>query len=65
MALEDYKIRIIGRACITRYNDGEAVDLKTIIDTNYNALASEDRAAVVAFVQSVRPDIPYEKGTEV
>lgn len=53
------RIKIIGNACIIRYNSGEG-DLKTIIDTNYAKLASADRAAVVSYVSEERPDIPYE-----
>ncbi|WP_010500673.1 hypothetical protein [Paenibacillus elgii] len=60
MTMEPYKIRIIGRACITRFTNAEAADLKTIIDVNYNALATADRTSVVAFVADTRPDIPYE-----
>ncbi|WP_233455048.1 hypothetical protein [Paenibacillus elgii] len=58
--MEDFKIRIIGRACATRFDDSEAADLKTIIDVNYNALTTVDRSAVVTFVAGTRPDIPYE-----
>lgn len=60
MPLEDYKIRIIGNACITRFSKGEAGDLKTIIDTRYSALQQEDRDEVIKHVNSSRPDIPYE-----
>ncbi|MCZ8520114.1 MULTISPECIES: hypothetical protein [Paenibacillus] len=61
MPMEDYKIRIIGNACITRFNDMEAADLKTIMDTRYSALQAEDREAVRKHVASSRSDIPYEK----
>ncbi|NHN31118.1 hypothetical protein [Paenibacillus agricola] len=59
-AMAAYKIRIIANACITRYNNGEAADLKTILDVNYASLAQDDRAAVIVYVAQIRPDIPYE-----
>lgn len=55
-----YKVKTIGNACIIRYNNGEAADLKTILDTNYSALSAADRQAVIDYVAQIRPDIPYE-----
>lgn len=56
------QVKIVGNACITRYNAGEAPTLSEIITQNYDALntpeRSEDREAVVAYVVSKRPDIP-------
>jgi hypothetical protein len=57
------KVKITGNACITRYDNGEAADLKTILDTNYPSLSPTDRASVVEYVAGIRPDIPYEIGT--
>lgn len=59
MALADFKIRIIARACVTRYNNGEG-DIGTIVDS-YN-LAAEDRELVLAYVYSIRPDIEPADG---
>lgn len=56
MAMAAYKIRIIGNACITRYDNGEGT-LTEILDTNYSGLSAEDRQAVVTYVTTQRPDI--------
>jgi len=57
------KIKIIGNACIIRYNNGEQPTLKAIIDTNYAGLTQPERTVVISYVGDVRPDIPYETGT--
>lgn len=61
------KVKITGNACITRYDNGEAADLKTILDTNYPSLSAAERQAVIEYVAAPktaggagRPDIPYE-----
>jgi hypothetical protein len=54
MAMAQHKIRIIGNACITRYDNDEG-EMSTIIDS-YNLLQG-DRNMVVAYLISRRPDI--------
>jgi hypothetical protein len=54
MAMPMYKIRIIGNACITRYDAGEA-PMSAVIGS-YN-LSAEDRELVEAHIVSRRPDI--------
>ncbi|MFH5181167.1 hypothetical protein ACHHV8_36705 [Paenibacillus sp. TAB 01] len=56
------QVRIVGNACITRFNAGEAPTLTLIIASNYDALndpgREEDRKAVVAYVAAQKPEIP-------
>ena len=54
MPMAEYKIRIIARACITRYDAGEG-NMLAIVDS-YN-LAPEDRDLVLAQIAAWRPDI--------
>ena len=59
MAMAAYKVRIIARACITRYDAGEG-DMLAIVDS-YN-LAEEDRQLVLAQIAAWRPDIDLTAG---
>lgn len=52
--MKDFQIRVIARACITRYDSGEG-DIKTIIGS-YN-LAEEIAVRVEAYIYSQRADI--------
>jgi hypothetical protein len=54
--LAAYKIRIIGNACITRYDAGEGT-LTQILGTNYSGLLIEDRTSVINYVIGIRSDI--------
>lgn len=49
-----YKIRIIARACITRYDTGEGSIAEIV--ASYK-LAPEDTEAVLAYIYAERPDI--------
>ena len=53
MAMAPYKIRIIARACITRYDAGEGAMLD-IVDS-YN-LTEDDRQLVIAQIEEWRSD---------
>lgn len=55
MAMADYKVRIIARAVVIRYQAGEN-DLPGILNS-YN-LSAEDRALVAAQVAAMAPEIP-------
>lgn len=55
MAMAAYKVRIIARAVVIRYNAGET-DLAAILDS-YN-LMEEDRTLVLAQVTVSDPGIP-------
>lgn len=57
MALADFKIRITGNACITRYNNGER-SIDTIVDS-YNP-AAEDKERILEYVYTKRPDLEPE-----
>jgi len=61
MPLADFKIRITGNACITRYNNGER-SIDTIVDS-YNP-AAEDKERILEYVYSKRPDIAPEPTEE-
>ena len=52
--MKDFQIRVIARACITRYDSGEG-DIKTIIGS-YN-LAEDNAVRVEAYIYSQRADI--------
>lgn len=52
--MKDFQIRVIARACITRYDLGEG-DIKTIMGS-YN-LTTEDAVQVEAYIYSTRSDI--------
>lgn len=54
MPMAMYKIRIIARACITRYNNGER-EITDIVDS-YN-LSADNRELVLAEIFAQRPDI--------
>ncbi|MFH5182947.1 hypothetical protein ACHHV8_10115 [Paenibacillus sp. TAB 01] len=60
--MTDLQVRIVGRACITRFDAGEAPTLSGVIANNYAVLNNpereEDLNAIVAFIVSERPDIP-------
>lgn len=51
--LKDFQIRVLARACVTRYNLGEG-DMDTIISSYH--LTAPDSERVIAYV-SQRPDI--------
>lgn len=52
--MKDFQIRVIARACITRYDNVEG-DISTIIGS-YN-LAEDNAVRVEAYAYSQRPDI--------
>ncbi|SUA96658.1 Uncharacterised protein [Paenibacillus thiaminolyticus] len=52
--LKDFQIRVLARACVTRYNLGEG-DMDTIISSYH--LTAPDSERVIAYVYSQRPDI--------
>jgi hypothetical protein len=52
--MASYKIRIIARACITRYDAGEGT-MQEIMDSY--GLASKDRDPVLTQIAAWRPDI--------
>jgi len=54
MPMASYKIRIIARACITRYDAGEGT-MQEIMDSY--GLASKDRDPVLTQIAAWRPDI--------
>lgn len=56
MTMLGYKIRIIGNASITRYDNGEGT-IESIIDS-YDQLP-DDRSEVVAYTRKYRPDIIF------
>lgn len=52
--MKDFQIRVIARACITRYDNNEG-DIKDIV-ASYN-LAEENAVRVEAYIYSQRSDI--------
>ena len=54
LLLADYKIRVIGNACITRYERGEK-DIYAVV--NSYTLTEENKALVIKHISSTRPDI--------
>ncbi|MGG1597600.1 hypothetical protein [Paenibacillus naphthalenovorans] len=52
------RIRIVGNACITKYNNGDGATLNEIIEANFPALSDADKQLVRDYVASIRPDIP-------
>ncbi|MGE6227639.1 hypothetical protein [Paenibacillus chitinolyticus] len=57
MALADYKIRILGNACITRYTKGEG-DITVIVDS-YNPSA-DDKELILDYIYIKRPELKVE-----
>lgn len=55
MALEPFKVRVIARACITRYNNGDG-NIETIVGS-YNH-TTENNDLIFAEIIAMRPDIP-------
>lgn len=53
--MKDFQIRVIARACITRYNNGET-DIEAVVGS-YNNLTEEDAIRVKEYVYSERKDI--------
>lgn len=49
------KIRVIGNACITRYNNGEGTIWDII--NSYTALTDDEKQEVYNYIISIRPDI--------
>lgn len=54
--LEPVKLRIVGKAIIIRYVNGEGT-VDQIIAKNYPVITKEDQTRVKAFVISKRPQI--------
>lgn len=55
MAMAAYKVRIVARAVVIRYNAGET-DVDAVLDS-YN-LSDEDRTLVLAQIAVSNPEIP-------
>lgn len=62
MPFSTLQVKSVGNAIITRYNNGEGATIAIIIANSYPALndvgREDDRAAVVAYIGTKRPDIP-------
>ncbi|WP_440706237.1 hypothetical protein [Heyndrickxia oleronia] len=56
--LADYKIRVIARACVTRYERGE--DNIVDIVESYN-MGEENEVLVYAYIFVIRPDIEQKE----
>ena len=56
--LADYKIRILARACVTRYERGEK-DIVAVVES-YN-MGQENEVLVYAYIFVIRPDIEQKE----
>ena len=56
--LADYKIRVIARACVTRYERGEG-DISTIVKSY--SMDEENENLVFAYIYVIRPDIEQKE----
>lgn len=52
--LKEFQIRVIARACVTRYDIGEG-DIGIVVSSYH--LTAPDSERVIAYVYSQRPDI--------
>lgn len=57
MLLKPFQIRVIARACITRYTNGEGHIVYIVESYNHS---QENNDLILAEITSMRPDIPME-----
>lgn len=57
MLLKSFQVRVIARACITRYNNGEGSIIAIVSSYGHS---QENNDLILAEVASMRPDIPME-----
>lgn len=58
MIFKPFQVRVIARACITRYNMGEGHIVDILEGYGY---IEENNDLILAEIASMRPDIPMEK----
>ncbi len=61
MLLKPFQVRVISRACITRYNMGEGHIVDIVEGYGHS---KENNDLILAEIASMRPDIPMEKEGE-
>lgn len=61
MLLKPFQVRVIARACITRYNNSEGHIVEIV--KNYNH-SQENNDLILAEIASMRPDIHMDKEEE-
>ncbi|SCG82730.1 hypothetical protein DW1_1157 [Proteiniborus sp. DW1] len=62
MLLKPYQVRVIARACVTRYNNEEG-NIITIVESYGHSKENND--LILAEIASMRPDIHMEVEEEV